>query len=125
MNNKHLLKTRLNSLAHYDREIERLNAAKQETEKTKSELLQSLREFLPWKPGQIIFKPGKHTDLIFRLVSFKRMYRGLDGIQAEWTVETPTHSGGWDRETTKYFSFEDMDDWKIIYEPETASNVQQ
>lgn len=62
--NKHLLQTRLRSLAHYGDEILKLTQAIKATEATREEILQSLKEFWPFAEGDIIVCKGQIISVI-------------------------------------------------------------
>lgn len=121
MNNKHLLKTRLNSLAHYDRELERLDAARKETEKTKSEVLQSLKEFCPFSEGQILFN-RKNTRVVM-FSSVRQVWRSMNGKPYFSCLVFLPKGKFWENHTEEIeITVDAVDDWKIIFEPETVTN---
>ena len=57
--NKHILDTRLKSIAHYAKEIELQTEAIKVTEGTLEELINSLREVIEFEDGDIIMRERK------------------------------------------------------------------
>lgn len=69
MINKHLLQTRLKSVAHYNAEIDALNLATTATEETRLSVLNSIAEFFPYKAGDVLVLDKN----IIRVVEFQKM----------------------------------------------------
>lgn len=122
--NKHLLKTRLNSIHHYTDEIKRLEEAKKQTEATRADLLKSLNEFFPWKAGMIIMK-GEQVRRFKQLTQIMLHYNDNRKIKLTMFLEYPKDSGfEGDRDSNHHcvdMTWDELDDWKIIYEPETVA----
>lgn len=120
-NNKHLLQTRLNSIAHYTREIQRLTQALEATRQTRAELFESLREFFPWQPGDIIMS-GSVVRKIKHLENVRPSYGKEENPIYSVFFHAP-HAEGFEERARQWdVTLENLDRWKIISEPKTADN---
>jgi hypothetical protein len=115
--NTHLLRTRLVSIAHYTEEIKKLEAARKTTEETRKEIVESLREFFPFMPGQILIN-GQQV----------RKFKGLDGVRLSFHdnpvfsvfLQRPMYDGFEPSHEQKDWNFETIAQWKVISTPENV-----
>jgi hypothetical protein len=121
--NKHLLDTKLKSIAHYNSELQRLTEAANVTNSTKGELLKSLAEFFPFEDGDILLKDGR----IYRVSIGAALPLTVDEdssgpIFRVWLFDPDTRgSKGWVKNGSfpSYIRISDFDKYKVIANTET------
>ncbi len=89
--NKHLLETKLKSIAHYKFEIEKLEKAVKVNESVLHEVTQSLVEFFPFKVDDVIFR----RDKMIKIVEIEHVYLSDDEDLFEIKVKYNPQSNGY------------------------------
>lgn len=114
--NKNLFNTRMNSVKHYLKEIEDLEAAERVTKQTLKDLVESFIEFVPFKSGDIILNGNQ----VFAVHKVCRTELGYGQIRVIIEVLYPKVGGGYGNSKygcpgTEQFYLKELDAIKIIY----------
>jgi hypothetical protein len=115
--NTHLMRTRIASIQHYTEELAKLQQATLATQQTRKELLDSMREFFPFEPGQILIR-GEAV----------RKLKCLDEVRLGYTNEIvfsvftyPPKGDGFDYNHERQgWGLSDLNQWRIISHPKPA-----
>jgi hypothetical protein len=114
--NKHLLKTRLASIAHYNTELEKLSAAKEATSNTRKELIRSLAEFCPFRKGHVLIS-GTQIRLVEKVGAISESYNKPNEFSYVLEVSFP-NGDSWRSGNNLYIPFSEVDEWKIVNQKE-------
>lgn len=112
MNDK-ILAQKLRSIAHYTQEVASFEAAAKTTQETRKDLIDSLAEFFPFQPGDII----ANGDKIRKVVILKNVsYSEYSGFRVFYNVEYifPDNRGGLGNAQDVPIYLEDIASWKVI-----------
>lgn len=120
MNDK-LLKTRLNSIAHYKYEIEKLNQAIEATRQTREEIIKSLIEFVPFNAEDIITN-GKR---IYKVSSVNSVNETYSGLVVRFEYYGVSSNGVYDDTRSRHnetIPLNDIPTWQIVRSDKAQTN---
>lgn len=111
MNNK-LLQTKLSSIAHYDEELTKLHEAKEVTESTRKDLVNSLIEFVPFSAGDIITNGSR----IMKVATVKSVSKWESSYTLYLEIYNVDYEGTYslDKKRDASMDFMRMHEWAIV-----------
>lgn len=114
--NKHLLQTRLKSITHYSEELKKLSEAHRVVTSTREELKDSLKEFFPFKDGDVIVQKGK-----MRKILSLKIIEGYADPAFRYLYMVPYENYGdvqWKKsDYMGELKVSEFDNWKLIDDP--------